>query len=1052
MPAPKEIIDLIEQFDRNIERYKSGSYNEEDVRSEFIDPFFKALGWDLYNEMRYSEDYKDVVRERSLRMEEGGTKAPDYSFRIGGTPKFFVEAKKPSVNLKGDISPAFQLRRYGWSAKLPLSVLTDFEELAVYDCRIKPVKTDKSSTARVFYYDYKEYIEKWDEIASIFSKESVLRGSFDKYAQDNKAKRGTAEVDAAFLEEISKWRKDFAQNIALRNKDLDLTIRDLNYAVQVIIDRIVFLRICEDRGIERYGQLQALISGEGVYRRLRELFRRADERYNSGLFHFEEESGREDPDNLTLKLEIDDKILKEVIKGLYYPDSPYAFKFLPSEILGQVYEQFLGKIIRLTEGHQAKVEDKPEVKKAGGVFYTPTFVVDYNVLNTVGRVLEGKTPAQASDLRILDPACGSGSFLLGAYKYLLEWHSDWYAKHLAPLLDAGEPATSPKVKRLLPPSRDFEEHNGKGRNSARGKRNDQDLPLSRAAGTDQKSGFDWKLTTAEKKRILLNNIYGVDIDPQAVEVTKLSLLLKVLEGENRESMEAQQKLIQERVLPDLINNIKCGNSLIGPEFFDGRTTFDMEERLKLNAFDWESEFPGGKFDVVIGNPPYVRQEALGEFKDYFKMHYQVYHGVADLYSYFIERGVSLLKDGGIFSYIVANKWLRANYGEPLRRWLKEQCIEEIIDFGDLPVFKTATTYPCIIRITNKQPNDGFKVTQVKTLEFTSLSNYVKDHQYNVSRSTLDDNGWSLDDEKTSALLAKIKAKGVPLKEYVGGKIYRGVLTGLNEAFVIDKTTRERLIAEDAKSEELIKPFLAGRDIKRYELPASDKYLILIPKGWTNERFDEGHDALGWLKRNYPAIANHLLPYAEAAEKRYDKGEYWWELRACDYYPEFEKPKLFWPEIAGSARFALDMNGYYANNKTYLIPKADLYLLGLLNSSLLRLFIHSVCTDLQGNSFNFSAIFIERTPIRTIDFSNAEDKALHDRMIALVDGMLALHKQMANVRAGHERTAIQRQIEATDRQIDNLVYELYGLTEDEIKIVDEALSPSNSSANPDPVLS
>jgi type I restriction-modification system DNA methylase subunit len=846
LPAPKEIIDLIEQFDRNIERYKSGSYNEEDVRSEFIDPFFKALGWDLYNEMRYSEDYKDVVRERSLRMEEGGTKAPDYSFRIGGTPKFFVEAKKPSVNLKGDISPAFQLRRYGWSAKLPLSVLTDFEELAVYDCRIKPVKTDKSSTARVFYYDYKEYIEKWDEIASIFSKESVLRGSFDKYAQDNKAKRGTAEVDAAFLEEISKWRKDFAQNIALRNKDLDLTIRDLNYAVQVIIDRIVFLRICEDRGIERYGQLQALISGEGVYRRLRELFRRADERYNSGLFHFEEESGREDPDNLTLKLEIDDKILKEVIKGLYYPDSPYAFKFLPSEILGQVYEQFLGKIIRLTEGHQAKVEDKPEVKKAGGVFYTPTFVVDYNVLNTVGRVLEGKTPAQASDLRILDPACGSGSFLLGAYKYLLEWHSDWYAKHLAPLLDAGEPATSPKVKRLLPPSRDFEEHNGKGRNSARGKRNDQDLPLSRAAGTDQKSGFDWKLTTAEKKRILLNNIYGVDIDPQAVEVTKLSLLLKVLEGENRESMEAQQKLIQERVLPDLINNIKCGNSLIGPEFFDGRTTFDMEERLKLNAFDWESEFPGGKFDVVIGNPPYVRQEALGEFKDYFKMHYQVYHGVADLYSYFIERGVSLLKDGGIFSYIVANKWMRANYGEPLRRWLKEQCIEEIIDFGDLPVFKTATTYPCIIRITNKQPNDGFKVTQVKTLEFTSLSNYVKDHQYNVSRSTLDDNGWSLDDEKTSALLAKIKAKGVPLKEYVGGKIYRGVLTGLNEAFVIDKTTRERLIAEDAKSEELIKPFLAGRDIKRYQTRAFEKYLIFTRHGVNI--------------KDYPAIERHLHQY------------------------------------------------------------------------------------------------------------------------------------------------------------------------------------------------
>jgi type II restriction/modification system DNA methylase subunit YeeA len=528
-------------------------------------------------------------------------------------------------------------------------------------------------------------------------------------------------------------------------------------------------------------------------------------------------------------------------------------------------------------------------------------------MNTVGKVLEGKTPVSASDLRILDPACGSGSFLLGAYKYLLEWHSDWYSRHLAPLLDAGEPATSAKVKRLLPLARDFEDRNGRGKSNSRAKKNDQDLPISRAAGTDQKAGFDWKLTTAEKKRILLNNIYGVDIDPQAVEVTKLSLLLKVLEGENRESMEAQQKLIQERVLPDLINNIKCGNSLIGPEFFDGQTTFDMEERLKLNAFDWGSEFPGGKFDVVIGNPPYVRQEALGEFKSYFKSHYQVYHGVADLYSYFIERGVSLLKDGGIFSYIVANKWLRANYGEPLRRWLKEQCIEEIIDFGDLPVFKTATTYPCILRITNKQPNNGFMVTQVKTLEFTSLGDYVKDHQYNVSPSTLDEKGWSLADERTSALFAKIKAMGVPLKEYVGGKIYYGIKTGLNEAFVIDKATKERLIAEDARSEELIKPFLAGREIKRYELPTNDKYLILMPRGWTREKSNDSKDAFGWLRQNYPAIANHLLPFAEAAQKRYDKGEYWWELRACDYYDEFEKPKIVYAEIATKGQFTLDSN-------------------------------------------------------------------------------------------------------------------------------------------------
>ena len=206
MSAPHEIIELVERFDRYLENYKSGQYNETQVRREFVDPFFKALGWDLDNVQGYAEAYKEVIHEDAIRVEESA-RAPDYCFRVGGARKFFVETKKPSVNLKDDIAPAFQVRRYAWSAKLALSILTDFEEFAVYDCRIKPDKTDKASKARTFYFNYKEYVEHWDEIAGIFSKEAILKGSFDKYADTNKAKRGTAEVDAAFLEEIAGWRQ-----------------------------------------------------------------------------------------------------------------------------------------------------------------------------------------------------------------------------------------------------------------------------------------------------------------------------------------------------------------------------------------------------------------------------------------------------------------------------------------------------------------------------------------------------------------------------------------------------------------------------------------------------------------------------------------------------------------------------------------------------------------------------------------------------------------------------------------------------------------------------
>jgi len=440
---------------------------------------------------------------------------------------------------------------------------------------------------------------------------------------------------------------------------------------------------------------------------------------------------------------------------------------------------------------------------------------------------------------------------------------------------------------------------------------------------------------------------------------------------------------------------------------------------------------------VIGNPPYVRQEGLGEFKGYFQKHFQVYQGTADLYAYFMERGVSLLQDEGIFSYIVANKWMRANYGLPLRRWLKEQCIEEITDFGDLPVFLGATTYPCIIRIVRRPPQSSFQATQVKTLNFNDLGEYVNENGYKVNQLTLDDSGWSLADEATQALLDKLKGKGVPLGEYVGGKIYRGILTGLNEAFVIDAQTRERLIAEDPKSEELIKPFLAGRDIKRYHQPVNDKYLILIPRGWTKEKSSNARDTLGWLKGNYPSVANHLLPFTQAASKRYDKGEYWWELRACDYYDEFEKPKIIIPAIVRSASYAYDLLDIYSNDKTSIIPTDDLYLLGILCSKVADFVIHSISSTKHGGYFEYKPMYVSQIPIRTIDFSDPADVARHDSLVSLVDRMLTLHKQLQEARTPHDETALQRQIEATDRQIDALVYELYALTEDEKKIVEDS---------------
>ncbi len=561
MAVPQSVVDLVDRFTMHLDVYRSPAYNETQVRREFIDPMFKALGWDINNEKGYSEQWKEVIHEDAIKV-GGLTKAPDYSFRLGGKRLFFLEAKKPSVNIKDDPSPAFQLRRYAWTAKLPVSILTDFEELVVYDTLTRPFVTDKPTKGRILYIHYDEYPDRWHEIETIFSPDAIRKGAFDKYVQSATQKRGTAKVDDSFLAEIENWREHLARNIALRNPGL--TQRELNFAVQRTIDRIIFLRICEDRGVEQYGRLQALLNGENAYSRLRELFHRADERYNSGLFHFQQEKGRHEmPDELTLHLAIDDKVLKDIFKRLYYPECPYEFSVLPAEILGQVYERFLGSVIRLTEGGHAKVEQKPEVRKAGGVYYTPTYIVDYIVKHTVGKLLEGKTPQEVSGftetwrpskkgraLSVLDPACGSGSFLLGAYQFMLDWYLEQYMKNPEKLSKGKEP----KV---------YQHYKG-----------------------------GWRLTTTERKRILLTHIYGVDVDSQAVEVTKLSLLLKVLEGESADTIQKQLMLFHQRALPDLADNIKCGNSLIGPDFFQGRqgNLFDDEEMHRVNAFDWKAEF------------------------------------------------------------------------------------------------------------------------------------------------------------------------------------------------------------------------------------------------------------------------------------------------------------------------------------------------------------------------------------------------------------------------------------------------------------------------------
>lgn len=445
----------------------------------------------------------------------------------------------------------------------------------------------------------------------------------------------------------------------------------------------------------------------------------------------------------------------------------------------------------------------------------------------------------------------------------------------------------------------------------------------------------------------------------------------------------------------------------------------------------------GGFDAVIGNPPYVRQESLTRLKSYLNQNYQSFDGVADLYVYFIERGIALLRPRGLYSIIVSSSFLRTTFATPLRRWLMENAaVLRIVDFGGLAVFERAKdTYVCIPLLSKSPQPAQMEICKVRSFENLELNSFVTEHSYQIPPTQFTPTAWSIDSQAQLSLFQKIMRAGVSLGQYVKGNFFRGVTTGLNEAFVIDSATKEGLIAADKNSVKVIKPLLQGEDIRRWHINQKDRWLIFTRRGINID--------------NYPAIKKHLAQWREDltpktnnSHKRGRKpGRYqWYEIQDdVAYYSIFESPKIVFPDIAKEPRFYLDNTGAYLANTDYALGTDDAYLLGILNSRLCWFAISNISIPfgVRAGKFRYRLIYqyMEKVPIHPINLNDSADRARHDRMVALVERMLTLHRQLAAAKTGPEQTQLQRQIEATDRQIDRLVYELYDLTADEINIVE-----------------
>jgi hypothetical protein len=961
MAAPPEVIALLERFREHESAYMAGSYNETSLRDDFLDPFFGALGWDLNNSSGYAQAYRDVIKEESLRTSEG-VKAPDFTFRIGGVRKFFVEAKRPSVQLGTAAAPAYQLRRYAWSAKLPLSILTNFREFAVYDTRARPERDDKTSKARVFYCRYTELADKWDWLRAIFAKEAILKGSFDKYVDDNRAKRGTAQVDEDFLASIEGWRQELASNLAIRNGHL--TEHELNFSVQRMLDRIIFLRICEDRGIETYGTLLAAAKRSGVYTALCDLFVAADAKYNSGIFHFRQERGRaEAPDRISLNLRVDDKVLRSIVTSLYYPAGPYEFSVISADILGQVYEQFIGKVIRLTPQHRAVVETKPAVRKAGGIYYTPSYIVDYMVSRTLVPLLAGKSPRQIAKLCVLDPACGSGSFLISAYQHLLNWYLTFYSENEPEQWSKGSKARLVKTPTGL------------------------------------------RLTLSERRRILLAHIFGVDIDDQAVDVTKLSLLLKVLEGETEQTVQPFLSVFQERALPDLDANVKCGNSLIAPDFYDEeRLALDDATLARINVFDWRGKsgfqqiMRDGRFDVVIGNPPYifVRDNLIKAETDYFTKRFRLTWDKHNTYLLFMELVLDLVADKGTSAYIVPNSWLTIESGKLLRGVY----IDRLTALTDLnyPVFNKVAMEPCIFFAAGK-PVKG----AVEVIRASSRAEFVSAVPSSVDRERWSGNA----DRITISQSASVATVLGTLREKAGQIGDRfDVRTGL-QAYEKGKGTPPQSQADvdnhvfdrDRKVDKQTYAYLQGRDVQRFGLAWSGMWMRYGP--WLSQPRD---------------------------------------------IEMFTRPRVLLREITGVAPYSLFScftEEAYLSNKSVLtiLHESDdtielKALSATLNSKLMTLFYKGY--GVKGERKLFPKVVIKN--LREFPYPKSPSRVAIGNLAQSYDRIVSAKGRLDAARTPHAREAASRQVDLYQDQLDTAVLNLFGATSEDRAAIETVLDP------------
>lgn len=1069
-------------FQKNIIKKYFSALDNGDVQNawEIFKKYF--LDADIQNNIRLSKEeqfQEGFLRELFVNV-LGYTLNPSPNFNLITEQKNLTNAKKADgaivinnkivgvIELKDhkttDLSK-IEAQAFGYKNQHPNAryvIISNFEKLRLYIDNA--VDFREWNLFNIGFDDFRE-------LFLLLSYQNVVGNIAVKAKEESVSTED--QITNALYKDYSEFKKVLYEDICGSGSGSNkgacpLVDADLYKKTQKLLDRFLFIFFAEDCGllppntmmriIADWKKLAELDAYVPLYDRIKKYFNYLDTGYKGKDFEiFAYNGGLFKPDTELDSLKISDSVLEKYTAKL----SAYDYESdVDVNILGHIFENSLSE----TQGH-APVSNIG-IRKRDGVFYTPQYITKYIVQNTVGRLCDEqkeklgiveaeyfadikrrKDTAKAlmqklADYRkwllgisILDPACGSGAFLNAALKFLIDEHR---------LIDEMEAKIT---------------------------------------------GASLVMPNIENS-ILENNLFGVDINEESVEIAKLSLWLRTARPR--------------RKLNNLNQNIKCGNSLISDPAIAGD-----------KAFDWHKEFPNvfanGGFDVVIGNPPYVQLQNLGNMSDnYAKCGYQSYNKSADLYCLFAERGYNLLKKGGLQSFIMPNKWMLVDYGKELRQFLSKTAMQQIINFGDVQFFQDATIYVCIF-VTRKSAVKGnvLAASFNKKTYHGDFPGEVPAALQEFEPATFAEEPWIIRDATHSKILDKMSQNGIKLKD-LPIEIYRGVLTGYNDAFFIDGQTRNRLIADDPKSADLIKPLLRGRDITVWNTENADLYLINPHNG------DKEKGIPPVNIEEYPALKKHLDQFIEKLKKRGDKGDTPYNLRNCAYLDEFSKPKIVYPNMTSAFPFSYDESGSVCNDKAFIITSKDenfplKELLAMLNSKLTKLWIWYNCPELQGGTREIRKAYFENFPVPKELLSNDNDADTtttrghaffstrgHAPLSVATDRMLALHSALQNkvgkflhrIAESYNLTkttqnleqfynldfkafakelekqkikltllqkdeleeyfnaykaeclALKSQIEATDNEINQMVCELYGLSDEEIAMINEKVSNSD----------